>query len=272
MSISELNLAHDRTLVIGILNVTSDSFADGGRYLGAADAIARGLQMIAEGVDIIDIGGESTRPDAERISAEEELARVIPIISQLSQKGAVISIDTTRAQTAKASIDSGAKIVNDISAGLYDAEMLHTVAGLNCPFIAMHTRGNSKTMTSLAKYNDVVSEVVDELSMRIEAALYAGISKSNIILDPGIGFAKGAEHNWELLNHIYTFEALGYPVLIGASRKRFLGELTGSSSPDSREAASIALTALLAKRGVWGVRVHSVKEHRDAISVAGKVL
>ena len=272
MSLTALNLPTDRTLVLGILNITPDSFADGGKYIDPSDAIARGLQMLDEGVDVIDIGGESTRPGAEPISLNEELERVIPVIRSLSKHGAIISIDTTRSETARASVESGAKIVNDISAGLYDSEMLATVAALNCPYIAMHTRGNSKNMSTLAKYVEVVSEVISELSQRVDAALKAGISKSNLILDPGIGFAKEAEHNWALINHIDSLESLGYPVVIGASRKRFLGELTDNSSPEDREAASIALTALLARRKIWGVRVHSVKHHRDAISVAGKVL
>jgi dihydropteroate synthase len=271
MSISDLGLAKERTLVMGILNVTPDSFADGGLYLDAALAITRGIQMIEEGVDIIDVGGESTRPNSIRVSEEEEVRRVLPVVKELVQNGAIISIDTTRASVARACLDAGAKIVNDISAGQYDSSMLSAVAQLNCPYIAMHTRGDSKTMSSLAVYEDVVAEVADELSLRVNAILEAGISRSNLVLDPGIGFAKEPEHNWLLLENLDFLESLGYPILVGASRKRFLGALTGAVTPFERESASIALTTLLAKRHTWGVRVHSIKPHRDAISVAGRL-
>lgn len=272
MSLSSLQLVKDRTLVMGILNVTPDSFADGGRYDNAASAIERGLEMMSEGADIIDVGGESTRPGAERVSAQEEELRVLPVIQALAQAGAIISIDTMRAKTAKAAILAGAKIVNDVSAGLSDEHMLTTVASLGCPYIAMHTRGNSQEMNSLAIYKNVVTEVVAELSLRIEAAIAAGISKDNLIVDPGLGFAKEAEHNWELLNNLEAIESLGFPVLVGASRKRFLGSLISADTPDNREEATIALTALLAKGGTWAVRVHSVKPHRDAIAVAKALL
>ncbi len=270
MAISDLGLASGRTLVMGILNVTPDSFADGGLYSSTSDAINRGLVMVAEGCDIIDVGGESTRPNSKRVSAEEEAARVLPVISELSRAGAMISADTTRASIARESVKAGARMVNDISAGKYDPEMLTTIASLNCPYIAMHTRGNSQTMTSLAVYKSVVDEVVEELSVRVDAILEAGISASNLILDPGIGFAKETDHNWTLLNNLDAIESLGYPVLIGASRKRFLGVLLGNADPSDREFASIALTTLLAKRNTWGVRVHTVKPHLDAIKVAGR--
>ncbi|MBC7462987.1 MAG: dihydropteroate synthase [Actinobacteria bacterium] len=270
MAISDLPLSHERTLVMGILNVTPDSFADGGRYATENSAIEHGLQMIAEGVDIIDIGGESTRPGAERVSQEEEMRRVIPVVKALGSK-VVVSIDTTRAHVAKEAVASGARIINDISAGRYDDEMLSTVAQLNCPYIAMHTRGNSQTMTTLNQYQDVVAEVKSELLVRLQAALAAGIDKTNIVLDPGLGFAKDAEQNWELLNHLEDIKELGFPLLIGASRKRFLGALVGSDSPDDRNNASIALTALLAQRGVWAVRVHGAKAHVDAVRVAGRM-
>lgn len=270
MSISDLALPKERTLVMGILNVTPDSFADGGRYLSEGSAIERGLQMIAEGVDIIDIGGESTRPGAERVSQEEELRRVLPVIEALGSK-IVMSIDTTRAAVAQLAIEAGARIINDISAGLYDDEMLATAAKLNCPYIAMHTRGNSKTMNTLDQYLDVVAEVQLELSLRLQAALAAGIDKSNLILDPGLGFAKDAEQNWKILNGLESLQELGFPLLIGASRKRFLGALVGSDSPDEREYASVALTALLAQRGVWAVRVHGIKANVDAVKVAERM-
>jgi dihydropteroate synthase len=271
MSLSDLGLPTDRVIVMGILNITPDSFADGGRYVKREKAIEHGLMMLREGVDIIDIGGESTRPGTERTSLAEEQDRVLPVIEALAPAGAIISIDTMRAVTAQKAVRAGAKIVNDVSAGLADAQMLRVVADLGCPYIAMHSRGTSKDMRTRAEYEDVVREVTTELSGRVEAAIGAGISLRNLILDPGLGFAKEAEHNWELLNNLRTLQALGFPLLIGASRKRFLGALVSADRTDDREDATIALTSLLVQRGVWGVRVHSVKPHRDAIAVAGKL-
>lgn len=249
--------------VMGILNVTPDSFADGGRYNSINKAVHHARQMISEGVDIIDIGGESTRPGADRVSEEEELDRVIPVITQLANDGVQISIDTMRASTARAAIVAGAKIINDVSGGLADPEMLTTAAELKTLYIAMHWRGQSKDMNSMAIYNDVVSDVISELQERISAALDAGISRDNLIIDPGIGFAKEAHHNWEIIDHIEEFVSLGYPVLVGASRKRFLG----GDTPDGRETASVALTKRLSTTGIWGVRVHSVKPHRDVLTL-----
>ena len=227
--------------------------------------------MIDEGVDIIDIGVESTRPGAEQISSDEEQSRVIPVIEALKRTGVAISIDTKKASTARAAIQSGATIVNDVSAGLADADMLATVASLGCPYIAMHSRGNSQEMGSLAVYQDVVKDVLAELAERAREALAAGISRSNLILDPGLGFAKEADHNWALLNNLDAIKELGFPVLIGASRKRFLGSAVNAQSPDDREEATVALTALIANQGIWGVRVHSVRPHRDAIAIAGRL-
>ena len=249
-------------LVMGILNVTPDSFADGGRHNEFDAAVARGLAMIAEGVDIIDIGGESTRPGAERVSEEDELNRTIPVITELAKHGVRISIDTMRASTAEAAVKAGASIVNDVSGGLADSEMLATVAGLQVPYIAMHWRGQSKDMNSKAVYGDVVTEVIAELNERIDAALDAGIHRDKLIIDPGIGFAKDAEHNWAIIDSIDRFVAMGYPVLVGASRKRFLG----GDSPDEREQATIELTKRLGTTGVWAVRVHSVKPHKEVLS------
>ena len=268
MLLSELNFPNDRPVVMGILNITPDSFADGGRFDSFDLALGRGVQMLSEGVDVIDVGGESTRPGSHAISAAEELRRVIPVIEALAAKGAVISIDTKRASTALLAITAGAHIVNDVSAGLADSVMLSSVARIGCPYIAMHTRGESADMQYRALYTDVVGEVVAELQGRIAASLMAGISPKNLILDPGIGFAKDSEHNWQILNHLDAFTSLGYPILIGASRKRFLGKLVEAENTDERESATIALTALLANQGIWGVRVHSVKPHRDAIAVA----
>ena len=254
---------------MGILNATPDSFSDGGKFRTPKDAIAQAERMISAGVDIIDIGGESTRPGAERISAQEEQSRVLPVIEALSKANVIMSIDTKQADTARKAIERGAHIVNDVSAGLADSQMLSSVAALGCPFIAMHSRGNSQEMGSLAVYQDVVKEVVVELTQRVEEAISAGIHSSNLILDPGLGFAKEAHHNWALLNDLEAIKAIGYPVLIGASRKRFLGSAVNAQTPDEREEATVALTALIANKGIWGVRVHSVKPHRDAISIAG---
>ena len=249
-------------LVMGILNITPDSFADGGKYHDFESAIRRGHEMIAEGVDIIDIGGESTKPGAERITLDEELNRVIPVVKELSKLGVQISIDTMRSEVARKAIEAGASIINDVSGGLADKEMLSTAASLELPYIAMHWRGHSKDMNSQAVYKDVVSEVINELQERIKASLDAGIKKNNLIIDPGLGFAKDADHNWAIIDSISRFVDLGYPVLVGASRKRFLG----GDNPDLREAATIALTQRLSTTGIWAIRVHSVKPHKEVIS------
>ena len=252
---------------MGILNVTPDSFADGGRYSTTELALKRAEEMMSEGVEIIDVGGESTKPGADRITQAEEVARVIPVIKELAKKDTPISIDTTRASVAEQAIKLGVSYVNDVSGGLADPEMYKLIAKHpKVQYIIMHWRAHSKTMQDHAIYKDVVKEVKEELEERIEDAIKAGVNPDQIIIDPGLGFAKLPEHNWELLRNIDRIALLGYPILIGASRKRFLGELTGSSNPDDREAASIAVTAMVAKQGVWGVRTHSVRPHRDAIA------
>jgi len=251
-------------LVMGILNLTPDSFADGGRHNSFDAGVKRGLEMISEGVDIIDIGGESTRPGAERISAQEEQARVLPVITELAKSGVKISIDTMRAVTAEKAVQAGAAIINDVSGGLSDSAMFATVKKLGVPYILMHWRGESKDMNSRAIYTDVVTDVISEMNSQIDSALDAGLNKSQIIIDPGLGFAKDAEHNWEILRNLKAFTSMGYPVLIGASRKRFLG----GDNPDEREAATIELTRTLIPQGIWGVRVHSVKPHVDVIAGA----
>jgi dihydropteroate synthase len=248
-------------LVMGILNVTPDSFADGGVNFEVEHAISRGLEMIEDGVDIIDIGGESTRPGADRVPEVEEQARVLPVIRRLSKEGIPISVDTMRASTAKLAIDAGATIVNDVSGGAADPDMFTTVAELGCKYTIMHWRGHSKDMNSKAIYNDVVQDVIEEVTVQLDKALAAGVLRENIILDPGIGFAKDPEHNWEILNRIDEFIALGYPVLIGHSRKRFLG----GDHPDDREAATVEVTQTLVGKGIWAVRVHGVKANVEAI-------
>lgn len=250
---------------MGILNVTPDSFSDGGKYNTCEKAIAHGLEMVAEGVDIIDVGGESTRPGADRVSASEEQERVLPVIEKLSQTGIPISIDTMRAETAQLAIEAGASIVNDVSGGIADDLMLESVAEMGCPYILMHWRGHSKDMNSRAVYGDVVKEVISEMQVQIDLALRAGIARNNLIIDPGLGFAKGAEHNWEILRRVNEFIDLGYPVLIGGSRKRFLG----GNNPDEREEATIALTKSLLDKNIWAVRVHSVKPHKELTASHG---
>lgn len=246
---------------MGILNVTPDSFADGGKHFTHEHAVQRGLQMIEEGVDIIDIGGESTRPGAERVSEAEEQRRVIPVIRELAGNGVDISIDTMRASTARLAVEAGASIVNDVSGGAADPEMFSTVAALGCKYTLMHWRGHSKEMNERAQYNDVVQEVIAEVTLQLDKALAAGIKRENIILDPGLGFAKDAEHNWEILNRIEEFTALGYPVLIGHSRKRFIG----GETPDDREEGTLKISESLIGRGIWAVRVHSVAPHVKAV-------
>ena len=246
---------------MGILNATPDSFADGGEHFTYPDAVDHGLKLIAEGADLIDVGGESTRPGAERVSAAEEERRVINVISKLVDAGKPISIDTMRASTARAAVIAGASIINDVSGGLADAAMLDTAAELQVPYIAMHWRGHSKEMNNLAVYANVVDEVIAELSLRIQAALSAGVSKSNLIIDPGIGFAKEAADNWAIIEEIARFVALGYPVLVGASRKRFLG----GDNPTAREAATVELTKRLSQSGIWAVRVHGVAANKAVL-------
>ena len=252
-------------LVMGILNVTPDSFADGGRHNQLDAAVARGLEMIAEGVDIIDIGGESTRPGAERVDEQEELQRTIPVIEKIAplllKTDVKISIDTMRARVAEAAIKAGASIINDVSAGQADTKMLSTAAQLKVPYIAMHWRGYSKDMNTKAIYKDVVAETISELEARIQAALSSGVMKENLIVDPGLGFAKDADHNWAIIDAIDRFVDLGFPVLVGGSRKRFLG----GDSPDQREEATVNLTKRLRGTGVWAVRVHTVKPHKEAL-------
>ena len=262
----------DRTVVMGVLNVTPDSFSDGGRYLDAGQAIEHGLALAAAGADLVDVGGESTRPGADRVPADGEIARVLPVVTALAAAGVHVSIDTMRADCADAAVAAGAVVVNDVSGGLADPAMYATVARLGVPYVAMHWRGHSTVMTELAHYDDVVDDVVAELSARVDAAVAAGITADRIVVDPGLGFAKEADHNWLLLRRLDALQALGHPVLVGASRKRFLGSLLadedGPRPVDRRDAATDAVSALAAERGVWAVRVHDVRRSRDAVRVA----
>jgi len=257
-----------KTLVMGILNITPDSFADGGKYLSTRDALIRVEEMLAEQVDIIDIGGESTRPGAERVSEDEELARVLPVIKEALLLGATVSVDTMRAKVARAAISLGAHFINDVSGGLADVDMASVIAESKVKYVAMHWRGHSANMMEKSNYRDVVTEVKDELSARVDALVEAGVGRERIIADPGIGFSKLPKQNWELLRGIDELSELGLPILIGASRKRFLGE---NLKPEEREEASVAVTSFCASQGVWAVRTHSVKPHKDAIAQVEKV-
>lgn len=255
-----------------MLNITPDSFSDGGRYQDVDDALAHAHEMWQRGADLIDVGGESTRPGASRVDAQTETERVLPVVRSLAAEGVSLAVDTTRARVAEAALGAGATVVNDVSGGLADPDMARVVADAGVPWVLMHWRGHSKNMTSLASYDDVVAEVCDELSARVDAALAAGVAEEAIVLDPGIGFAKRAEHDWALLNGLGGVLSLGFPVLVGASRKRFLGKLfadaDGQARPaGQREDATAAVSTLAAAAGAWGVRVHEVGASLDAVTV-----
>lgn len=266
----------DRLVVMGVLNVTPDSFSDGGRYADLDAAVAHAHQMVAAGADLIDVGGESTRPGAQRVPADEEARRILPVIERLATDGIAVSVDTYRAAVAELAIASGAGIVNDVSGGLGDPDMARVVRDAGCPWILMHWRGHSDRMADLANYDDVVSDVRDELTARVEAAIASGVSADQLAIDPGLGFAKTAAHNWALLAHLDVFTGLGLPVLLGASRKSFLGRLLaddeGTPRPVSgREDATATLTAFAALHGAWGVRVHEVGPSVDAAKVIAAI-
>ncbi|PKW13857.1 dihydropteroate synthase [Saccharopolyspora spinosa] len=261
-----------RCAVMGVLNVTPDSFSDGGRYLDRAAAVAHGIEMHRLGADIIDVGGESTRPGSERVDAATEIERVLPVVRELVAAGVPVSVDTTRAKVAAATAEAGAAMINDVSGGLADPDMVHVAADTGLPWVLMHWRGHSKDMISLAVYQDVVAEVRDELLQQVDAALTAGVAEDAIVLDPGLGFAKSGAHDWQLLQRLDVFAGLGFPVLVGASRKRFLGRLLADADgkprpPAGRETATAVVSALAADRGAWGVRVHDVRQSLDAVAV-----
>jgi dihydropteroate synthase len=266
-----------RTLVVGVVNVTPDSFSDGGEWLEPSAAISHGLELVEEGADIIDVGGESTRPGATRPDVSEEFRRVMPVIRELVTSGACVSIDTMRTAVAEPAIAAGARLVNDVSGGRADPGLLRLVAEAGVAYVCMHWRGHSEDMQSKASYGDVVAEVIAELRTQLDEADRAGVAADKLIIDPGFGFAKTAEHNWHLLQRLNEFDVLGRPMLAGVSRKTFLGRLLagpdGSPRPPKlRDDATTALTAVLALRGVWGVRAHSVRASRDAIAVAQRLL
>jgi len=265
-----------RTRVMGVVNVTPDSFSDGGRHADAAGAVRHGRRLLDEGADLLDVGGESTRPGAERVPEQEELRRVLPVVEALAASGAVVSVDTTRAGVAVAALEAGARLVNDVSGGLADPDMLPVVAAARVAYVAMHWRGPSIDMQSRAAYDDVVREVGAELVVRRDAAVAAGVDPQRVLLDPGLGFGKDAGHNWTLLSRLTELAALGRPLLVGASRKGFLGELLaapddGRRPADGRDAATAAVTVLAAQAGAWAVRVHEVRASADAVRVIAAV-
>jgi dihydropteroate synthase len=267
--------APERCLVMGVVNVTPDSFSDGGMWLDPEAGLEHGRSLLADGADLLDVGGESTRPGAERPTVMEELDRVLPVVSGLSTAGAVVSIDTMRAEVARRAVAAGATAVNDVSGGLADEGMLATVADLGVAYIAMHWRGHSVSMQQHASYDDVVAEVSGELAGRASAALGAGIAADRLALDPGIGFAKLAAHNWVVLRRLDELHALGYPLVVGSSRKAFLGALLSDPSgtprpPLARDDASAALAVTSALSGAWCVRVHDVARTADAVRVAAR--
>ncbi|MER5885856.1 dihydropteroate synthase [Streptomyces sp. NPDC001941] len=258
---------------MGILNVTPDSFSDGGLWIDPARAVEHGLRLVERGADVIDVGGESTRPGARRIPYEEELRRVLPVVRDLAAAGVLVSVDTMRAGVARAAVDAGARVINDVSGGRADPDMARAAARAGVPFVVMHWRGHSRGMDELASYDDVVADVTREIARQLDHVVGAGVDPGQVIVDPGLGFAKDRDDDWQLLAGIDALSRLGRPVLVGASRKRFLGTLladpeTGEPRPArARDAATAAVSALAAARGAWAVRVHDVADSADAVRV-----
>ncbi|MFJ3922846.1 dihydropteroate synthase [Streptomyces sp. NPDC090022] len=267
----------DRCAVMGVVNVTPDSFSDGGRWFDTTAAVKRGLDLVEQGADLVDVGGESTRPGASRVDEDEELRRVVPVVRGLASEGVTVSVDTMRAAVAEQAVAAGAVLVNDVSGGLADPRMIPAVAAAEVPFVVMHWRGFSAGMNSLAVYEDVVAEVTAELRARIETVVAGGIAPERLVVDPGLGFAKNAEHDLALVAHLRELRALGHPLLVAASRKRFLGRVLagpdGAAPPPARErdAATAAVSAIAAHEGAWAVRVHEVRATADAVRVARAV-
>ncbi|MGF1240834.1 dihydropteroate synthase [Streptomyces sp. 2-6] len=266
----------DRCAVMGVVNVTPDSFSDGGRWFDTTTAVKHGLDLVAQGADLVDVGGESTRPGATRVDEAEELRRVVPVVRQLAAEGVTISVDTMRARVAEQALAAGAALVNDVSGGLADPDMIPVVAATGAPFVVMHWRGFLEGGNVRGVYADVVTEVADELHARVEAVLEGGVAPDRVVVDPGLGFSKDAEHDLALLARLDRLLGLGYPVLVAASRKRFLGRVLAGpegAPPPARErdAATAAVSALAAHAGAWAVRVHEVRATADAVRVARAV-
>jgi len=256
---------------MGVVNVTPDSFSDGGAFADADSAIKHGRELLAAGADLLDIGGESTRPGAERVDADEEWRRVGPVIAELAALGARVSIDTMHAVTAERALAAGAVMVNDVSGGRADPDLPRLVASAGVPYVVMHWRGHSTEMQSKASYDDVVAEVIGELRRSVDDVCAAGVAEDQIVVDPGLGFAKHGPHNWELLARLPELSVLGRPVLVGASRKSFLGALLDERPVTGRDDATTAITALAAAAGAWGVRVHDVRGSADAVRVVAAI-
>lgn len=271
--LSPLSQDQERCLVMGILNVTADSFSDGGRWEDRGSAVTRGNQLAADGADIIDVGGESTRPGAQRTPEWVERSRVMAVVAELAQAGLVVSIDTMRAAIARGALEAGARIINDVSGGLADPAILRVARDFDAVLIINHWRGHSASMDDRAEYRDVVSEVIAELDQRCDAALAAGVSSQRIVIDPGLGFAKRSRHNWQLLESFPRLRELGFPVLVGASRKRFLADACRlhTSHCVERDAPTHAISALVAASGAWGVRVHEPRATADAVRVVSRL-
>lgn len=266
----------DRCAVMGVVNVTPDSFSDGGRWFDTTAAVKHGLALVTEGADLVDVGGESTRPGATRVDEAEELRRVIPVVRGLASEGVVVSVDTMRASVAAQALAAGAALVNDVSGGLADPEMIPVVADAGAPFVVMHWRGFLEGGNVKGVYEDVVSEVLDELHARVDAVLAGGITPDRVVVDPGLGFSKEAGHDLTLLARLDRLHGLGHPLLVAASRKRFLGRVLAGpegAPPPARErdAATAAVSALAAQAGAWAVRVHEVRATADAVRVARAV-
>jgi dihydropteroate synthase len=265
----------DRALVMGVLNVTPDSFSDGGRWFDAERAVEHGRRLLEEGADLVDVGGESTRPGAVRPRVQEEMDRVLPVIGALASHGLTVSVDTMRAEVAAAALEAGAVLVNDVSGGRADPDMFETVARHRAPYVLMHWRAHSAVMQQRTHYDDVVADVAAELREQLDLALAAGIAPEHIALDPGIGFSKTADQNWEVLAATERLHELGHPLLVATSRKRFLGDLLAESDgtlrpPLERDDATTATTALAATAGAWCIRAHSVRRTADAVRVAAR--
>jgi dihydropteroate synthase len=270
--VAERTEENRRMLVMGILNVTPDSFSDGGQFLDHESAVGHARELVAAGADIIDVGGESTRPGAERIGVTEELRRILPVVRALAADGIRVSVDTMNAETARSTVDAGAEFINDVSGGLADPDMVAVAAATNAPYILSHWRGHSVDMNSRAHYDDVVTDVRAELVARLDALEAGGVDRNRIILDPGLGFAKTAEQNWDILARISELQSIGLPVLIGASRKRFLGALLADGAPMAeRDLPTAVVSALFAGSGLWGVRVHNVEATRVALDTARRL-
>ncbi|GAA3542063.1 dihydropteroate synthase [Aeromicrobium flavum] len=269
------DLAQDRCVVMGVVNVTPDSFSDGGCWFDPGAAAEHGLELVRRGADLVDVGGESTRPGALPVDRAEELRRVVPVVRRLADAGVPVSVDTMWAETAEQALDAGAVIVNDVSGGRADPRMVPLVAAAEVPFVVMHWRGHSDRMQQHTDYTDVVDDVVSELRAQVTAVCEAGVDPARVVVDPGLGFSKTGDQNWTLLGHLDRFAALGHPLLVAASRKGFLGSLladeAGPRPVDEREDATAAISMLSALAGAWGVRVHDPRRSADAVRVAARV-